>query len=132
MEILPEAIVVLGKGFGFVKTPQPKNEMLRLDARVVTNNIAAASRIVEMDRTKAAIPTDTNYLSSLKVEDDPKLTKDPMANVVIARIHQSINHINLHSQKQSKPNLTPIESQGYNWLLKKTSNLDIVGHTTKG
>ena len=49
-----------------------------------------------------------------------------MANVVTDRIHHSINHINLHGQKQSKPNLTLIESQGYNWLLKKTSNLHIV------
>ena len=45
---------------------------------------------------------------------------------VIGRIHQSINHIDLCSEKQSKPNLAPIESQGYNWLLKKTSNMDIV------
>ena len=53
--------MVLGKGLGFVKTPQHNNEMLRLDARVVTNNIAAASRIVEMGPTKAVIPTDANY-----------------------------------------------------------------------
>jgi hypothetical protein len=122
-----EAIVVLGKGLGFVKTPNTNLEMLRLDARLVTNRIALASQQTQGDQPSIPTVDSKSKYAALHIKNyhAPKATTDPITNIAIERIEQSMNHVK-PTKYSCKSNLTSLELKGYHWLKKKTSNLEIV------
>ena len=127
----PEAIVVLGKGLGFVPTPKIDIEELRLDGRRLINKIATLGNTVNntganLNMNDCAIPyklKPINYSA-------PSKAKHPLINQTIDTINTKLNMIDRQSLSEhsinSKKNLSPLELKGLKWLEKKTSNLEIV------
>ncbi|HAO14743.1 MAG TPA: hypothetical protein DDE71_04180, partial [Tenacibaculum sp.] len=142
LEIPPEAIVVLGKGLGYVPTPCLDTIETRLDARQVTNKITyLANRSTNED-----ISVNEEHLNSteeFEEESDvhsfslPKGLRqpnyfqahlkntNPEFTATLNYINTKTNNIGLQSQRQKRNNLSVLEERGLRWLKNEISNQNI-------
>ena len=133
-DVPPEAVVVLGKGLGFVPTPKLDVEELRLDGRRLANSITA------LDITNNTNTNNTNIMNTCDNIDryiPTKLKpinysapstniKNPLLSQTIDIINTKLNTLEKSSRNNYKKNLSSHEVLGLKWLEKKTSNMDIV------
>ena len=144
-EIPDEAIVVLGKGLGFVPTPKANQEELRLDARRVTNEISERMRINEHEKSTSNTknendntntngdintPKELHKLSKLKHINYSKnsyVIKDVATKQAVETINCKMNALKpIKTSKDVPTNLSNLEQKGLKWLQEKTSKMEIV------
>ena len=128
-QVPPEAVVVLGKGLGFVPTPKVDVEELRLDGRRLSNKIAALDNVNSTNSSN--LQTNDNFipykLNPINYSAPSSKIKNPLISQSIDAINTKLNAIDKSLlPKNPKKNLSPLEIKGLRWLENKTSNLEIV------
>ena len=138
-EVPPEAIAVLGKGLGFVPTPQSDTTELRLDARRATNKITQFAN--KLERSSQAVSEDAASLH----EDLPsenmfslpnKLRKpnyfqtrmqstDPEMIMAVQHLTVQANGFKKSKSLEKKLNLSSLALQGLRWIQTKSRNGEI-------
>ena len=128
-KIPDEAIAVLGKGLGYVPTPNHDFNELRLDARRVVNGLSRRQAIVEEiskdpsqaettdnGENKPLLPAKlrqpTYFLSRY---DNP----DPEVTAAINHINANINADSFQKGTVQSHNLSQAEKRGLSWLRRK-------------
>ena len=130
IDVPDEAIVVLGKGLGFVPTPIVDNERLRLDARQGVNKIMQKCKIKESahiqgesNSTSITIPSKLKQISYF--QNSYKI-KDSSSRQGVDVINCKMNALPPNSfNKQPPKNLSYLEYEGLKWIQKKTANMEI-------
>ena len=126
-----EAIVVLGKGLGFVPTPAENSERTRLDARNLVNNITQKCKVkenvcniqVNNTTTTSCIP---KKLKHVNYSQNNYNIKDSSTKQAVDIINCKMNALSPNSKDKSSPkNLSYLENEGLKWLRNKTSNMEI-------
>ena len=126
-----EAIVVLGKGLGFVPTPAVNSERTRLDARNLVNNITRKCKVTENvcniqvndTTTTSCIPKKLKHVNY--AQNNYKI-KDSSTKQAVDIINCKMNALSPNSKDKSPPkNLSYLENEGLKWLQNKTSNMEI-------
>ena len=129
IEVPAEAISVLGKGLGFVPTPQMDIEELRLDGRRLCNTIAKLDKDKNTDND---VPIMNNNdipfkLKPINYSPPPDKINNPIISQAINIFTTKLNAQTTTKVKQcNKNNLSHHELQGLKWLKEKTSNSEIV------
>ena len=136
IEVPPETIAVLGKGLGFVPTPDPNNIELRLDARRVANKILQFKAKTESENPAVSTPEDNPLektserfvlpaaLRQPNYYQSKQTSKDPEVNVALQYLTtemNSINKVHKNAKKVMKSNLSKLEEKGLRWLQNKVS-----------
>ena len=136
VEVPPEAIVILGKGLGFVPTPNPDSIEARLDARRVTNKITyhanRCSQIEESQDDATQLNTSLDDTVEEEASEDhftlPRSlnqasyfqahlkSTDPEYVSALQYINTQTNGITNNSKKKRIKNLSLLEEKGLNWL----------------
>ena len=130
IDVPDEAIVVLGKGLGFVPTPVVNNERLRLDARHVVNKITQKCKINE-DVQKEGEPYSTTNniptkLKQINYHQNTYKIKDSSTKQAVDIVNCKMNALSPNSVNKTSPkNLSHLEYEGLKWIQRKTSNMEI-------
>ena len=136
----PEAIAALGKGLGFVPTPNPNIGELRLDARRVSNKITQYANRLERENPslrEVASSEETDQDSDHSLEEPfilPKSLRDPNYFQIPLQstnpeFQSVLQHINLKTNslkpttgKRRIHNLSYFEEKGFKWLKDQVAN----------
>ena len=138
IEVPPEAIVVLGKGLGFVPTPSHNNIKLRLDARRISNKIARFN--ANDDREDSIEPTPGEPVleeisehfvlpASLRQPNyyqSQSNNKDPEVNVALQYLTTKMNSVNVYKRpRKISSNLSKFEESGLLWLQNRVTKNEL-------
>ena len=133
-DIPKEAIVALGRGLGFVPTPNPDFNELRLDARRIVNKLmrmkVEKNADEDVNNEIADAPEEIDFQLPTKLRQPnyflSSLTNpDPEINVAINSINANMNSDTFRKSNKRDSNLSRAEMKGLNWLKQKVSNDEI-------
>ena len=125
-DVPPGAIAVLGKGFGYVPTPEPDPLEERLQMRQTTNRILTASMIHTSEQPLVPVPEEEKIPTKL-LQPSYNLKQpasDRHVNTLIERLvteHDATLLSRKRMKGNMKSNLSKDERDGLKWLKEMTS-----------